>query len=557
MSERRWNLEITVAGGELAVDPTLQTDDATVLLGSSLRGVLRKTAWRFGQARGEPCEGYDETGRVAPGCGCVVCRLFGAPDRPGKLSVRSALLPHSTHPLRTVSQVGIDRTTRTARRGGTTADGGRTGGHLATSVRLAVDDERGVTFGLDATDLSEEEGRFLDELWAWCELTGLVLGRRSSTGVGWVRVVARPSSSGDDRPAARTSPPEGPSLGERTVAVLRFEALEPWRLAGLVQRDAFRPVERRVPSSTIRGALGWAVARQLGGEFADDLFIERPIRLGPGWLGSPGAPDAAAADGGLADPTHWLGLSRCRGADAHLVDVAGAEIRAGLDDMPTSLSCPTCGAPLKPVGSGDWSPMVISQTAVDPHLRRAADGALRHQATVPPGTVANAVVAGTIDQLEVLASITEVVVGGNRMRGLGRARVSLHPLSDEHQWSDPWTPQTVSAANGDAPVVTLGFAGDAFVPISVTDTFSEAGLELVAASVRVRARGGWDTLTGRPRPVRRLIQAGSWLAVTVPDRSGGGLGKRVAAAVDRLEAATVSSSADPDPDAVWFLPRRW
>lgn len=557
MSERRWNLDITIDGGEIAVDPTLQTDDATVLLGSSLRGVLRKTAWRFAQARGEPCQGYDETGRIAPGCGCVVCRLFGAPDRPGKLSVRSALLPRNAHPIRTVSQVAIDRTTRTTRRGGAAADGGRTGGHLATSVRLAVDDERGVTFGLDATDLSEDEERFLDELLVWCELTGLVLGRRSSTGVGWVRVAARSTSSDDRPPTSTTSPPEGPPLGERIVAVLRFEALEPWRLAGLVQRDAFRPVERRVPPSTIRGAVGWAIARALGGEFADDLFIDRPVRLGPGWLGSHGTPDARVAEGGLADPTQWLGLSRCRGADAHLVDLIGAEIRAGLDGTPTALTCPTCGAALKPVGSGDWSPMVISQTAVDPHLRRAADGALRHQATVPPGTVADAVVAATPDQMEVLASITEVVIGGNRMRGLGRARVSLHPLSAEHRWSDPWTPQTVNAATGDVPVVTLGFAGDGFVPISVTGTLSDAGLELVAASVRVRARGGWDTLPGRPRAVRRLIQAGSWMAVTSSDRSDDGLGERVAEAVDRLEAASVSSTPDPDPDAVWFLPRRW
>ena len=83
-----------------------------LLLGSSLKGVLRHDAARFAEARGQA------TCRAQPhGCGdCIVCRVFGAPNHAGKLAVRSARA--AARDLVVASSVGIDRRTRTADRAG-------------------------------------------------------------------------------------------------------------------------------------------------------------------------------------------------------------------------------------------------------------------------------------------------------------------------------------------------------------------------------------------------------------------------------------------------------
>ena len=136
-----------------------------LLLGSSLRGVLRHDAQRLATARGlEHEERPDER------CACVVCRLFGGPDRSGKLAVRSSKA--RPRQLVTVAGVSIDRRTRTA---------DRAGRRLWSELRSTVD------FSVDLAPLSAldpQEREFVELLLDWEAAVGLRLGRRKSTGLG-------------------------------------------------------------------------------------------------------------------------------------------------------------------------------------------------------------------------------------------------------------------------------------------------------------------------------------------------------------------------------------
>lgn len=515
MTRRSYTLQLAPTTPR-RIDPMLTVGQDVILLGSTVRGVLRHVALRLAEARGAPCT-------AQPECDCPPCRLFGGPDRPGRIAVRSSVAPGW---FRDTTSVAIDRRRRTA---------DRQGRRLSSALTAIADHRISVT----ATDLEPRDEQFLDVLFGWIQLVGLQLGQKRSAGFGWTTVTVETtgtSSSVRAGPGAKSHAPR--SANDRERRCLWLTALEPIRLSSRVQRDFYRDSDRTVPPNTLRGALGWALVEHHGDDVARWLMTDEPIGIGPGWLRDPSDGDD------VTDPTRWLGRYRCRGSNGgvhHDVDLAAAQIRAALRDEPVKLICPRCDASVKPSRGASPSYVVLGQTEIDRHRNRAAEHQLRFQATVSPGTQFAALVEATPQQFELLASLETVFVGGNRRRGLGATEIKLSPPLNSGQTFAPVDLEGVE-------VVVAGLATDGFAPVALRQRFENEGLSVVAANVRTVERGGWDTLQNQMRPVRRLLQAGSWFALRSAD---------VDAAIDteRFAAAAAELFDPTDTDPIWMVPR--
>ena len=482
------------------------TGRVALLLGSSLRGVLRHDALRLAVARGIEHEDAAPPAR----CGCVVCRLFGGPHRPGKLAVRSAKARVSE--LATVAGVSIDRRMRTADRMGR-----RLWSELRSTANYAAE-----LVALSALDADEQE--LLELLLGWEAVTGLRLGRRKSTGLGAFTLAWEPVESGARArppvPAASQGNADSGNAGSCVRYLVHVEAVEPLRIAGPPQRLFYREVLEAVPATTLRGAFGWALQRRGDGELAHDLFIGRPVRL-----------TAAAADAANGLPVRWLSAMACRGPEPHPLDTTLDWIVDGLGgELPEGafVSCPVAGCDglLRPVADPPPPVLVIGQTEIDPAGRRARDGRLFYQATLRPGTVFTAELLALPEQAAALASLDEVLVGGNRARGLGRAKVcveaapELAPVAERVRRTTRALDSRGVDLGGDE-VAVLGLVSDGFAAEPLRTLLERRGLGVVAGQVRSVARGSYDEQAGRPRALRTLLAAGSWVAVRGRDLAGG------------------------------------
>lgn len=518
MTRRSFTLNLNAISPE-RIDPSLTVGDQVMVLGSTVRGLLRHAAVRLAASRGESC--------VAPNpCGCSPCRLFGGPDRPGRLEVRSSVADGQ---FRDVTHVAIDRRRRTADRQGRRLSSGLT---AVASHSISV----------SGTGLEPDDEAFLELLLGWVELTGLQLGQKRSAGFGWSTVsIERPSNAPDQ--TAHTAPPDTTRAtnSRRSRRRLLLTTREPIRLSSLVQRSFYRDSDRTVPPNTLRGALGWALAEQLGDDAARWLMVDDPIRIGPGWPIADDVTDAAA------DPTLWLGRYRCRGrggADLHDVDLARAQIEAAVVGTPLELVCSQCGSSLKPWRGPSPSYVVFGQTEIDPKRTRAAEHQLRFQAAVAPGTRFAALVEATEEQFEVLGALGTIFVGGNRRRGLGATEIELQmPTTGDRGF----TPIELDGI----PIIVAGLATDAFAPTALRPRLESAGFDVVAANVRTVERGGWDTMANRMRPVRRLLQAGSWLAL----RSDEPVADDFERLGDRFESLASDLFDPTETDPIWMVPR--
>jgi CRISPR/Cas system CSM-associated protein Csm3 (group 7 of RAMP superfamily) len=463
-----------------------------VLLGSSLKGVLRHDAARLAEARGQA------TCRAQPqGCGaCVVCQVFGAPNQPGKLAVRSATAIAAD--LGVASSVGIDRRTRTA---------DRAGRRLWSELRALADFEVDLAA---AVPLTGEEAQLVEGLLDWEQATGLRLGRRKSAGLGafdlaWQRL---------DQAAPVTG---GRLLGAQAGTPARYlvhiQAVEPLRLAGPPRRVFLRDSLEVIPATTLRGALGWALAHRGDGDAAGDLFIDRPVRLSEG---------VHQAPNGL--PGRWLGVLECRAAIPHRIDPTMRLVGDALGDHTSTaelLTCPVagCGAWLKPAAAARPPLLVVGQTKIDPVRRRVREGLLFHQVVVRPGATFTAELVALPEQADLLAGLAEVLVGGNRSRGLGRALLSVEPAPPLPPVAERVAHTTAMARRrggglDDAEeLAVLGLVSDGFAAVPLRALLADRGLTVVAGEVRAVARGSYDERDGGARPQRRLLARGSWVAV--------------------------------------------
>ncbi len=484
-----------------------------LLPGTTLRGVLRDAFGRFAKAKGKPCS-------QSLACSCPTCCLFGRPESGGALWVRSSVAKASRY---LAPGLAIDRRTRTA---------ARTTGALWSEERGLADFEVDVVADRELTD---EELALLDDFWAWLEAVGLSVGRRKSAGAGLFAVEVAPA------------PTEGPSLpapstqgdDARGRYLLRLTLLEPARLVGHRQRDFYRDGLPIVPVATLRGALGWELARRGAGSLAADLFLERPIALTPGF------------PVGEADPKvipkvipFWLTRRRCDGKPRHVVDgtlhrVAHVLTGSGSWDLETC-PVPGCSSVLREFDSDP--PLVLAHVTIDPTHRRAKRGDLHYQVAFAPGTVFAAEVLARPAQAEAISGIGTVLVGGRRARGMGLARVELEELprlpSLPHRITATARRLSELGAPSDGDIAVLALLADAALAQPLRAILTHAGLEVLTGDVREVVRGGWDEGADRTRSLRRVLEAGSWLAVRLAS-------ERALEELERLE-----NDGIPDPEGV-------
>jgi hypothetical protein len=260
----------------------------------------------------------------------------------------------------------------------------------------------------------------------------------------------------------------------------------------------------------LRGALGWELERRGAGEAAADLFIERPIALTPGF--------PLSNDDPVSIPP-WLDRLRCDGNPRHVGDGAlhrVAHVLNASGSWPPE-SCPVCGSGLRELEPDSPAPLVLAHVTIDPTHRRAKRGELHYQVAYAPGTVFVAEVLALPSQAEAIRSLETVLVGGRRARGMGLARIELEDL-------DPLVPlkERIAAtarhlrglgASGNGDVAVLGLLADAALEHPLRSILTDAGLEVLTGDVRSVVRGGWDEQRDRMRPLRRMLAAGSWVAV--------------------------------------------
>ncbi|MDR7522713.1 MAG: RAMP superfamily CRISPR-associated protein [Armatimonadota bacterium] len=482
-----------------------------LLPGSSLRGVLREALARFAEARG----GAECAWRPGvPGvCTCPACRLFGIPERQGRLRVSST---DAEARWRTAAHVAIDRETRTAWRAGRALWTER-----AAVARFEV---RVEVLG----ELAEAEQDLLESFWGWLETVGISVGQRKSAGAGAFGVRVRGVEV--SRPEPRLAPSHP---GDRRRYALRVRLLEPAHVVGPRQRDFYRDALSVIPGATLRGSLGWALERIGRGDLARELFsAERPVLIGPAF--------SVEEDWPLGVGVPWLSRRRCRGA-GHPVDVLAQDVAAALGGEPTPATCPQCGAPLERGGTPRPRLLVLGHTAIDPQTRRAAQGQLHYQVALEPGTTFEAQLLARPDQAEVLGAVGEVLVGGRRARGMGRAIVEVReiptPPLEERLKRLADTIQKLGARGADR-VAVLGLVSDAAVQPSLAEVVRARGLVPVAGELRTVERGGWDELRASLRPLREVLAAGSWAAVRCPTPDS-------VAALEELEREGL-----PDPEEI-------
>lgn len=463
--------------------------ELALLPGSSVRGVLRECLRRFAGAKGFPrCALTDQ-------CTCVCCELFGVADRPGKLRVSTALFPAS---YSVTSGVAIDRRTRTAWRAGRALWTERRGwGRAAVRVEAT-------------RPLEGSEIKLLEDLWAWLGAVGIAVGQRRSSGAGWFALRARRADA--------TAPAIGavvrPAAARRRYA-LRLRLEEPAHIVGPRQRDFYRDALETIPASTVRGAIGRALERAGAADVAEALFLDanRPV------LVTPAFPIVEDALPGEAVP--WVSRRRCRGDPSHVVDVALDVLAAAMGARLDVARCPRCAEVLEDGSALEVPYLVLGHTRIDPATRRAATGQLYHQVVVAPGAVFEAQLVATPEQVEPIAALGYVFVGGRRGRGMGRARLEVIELPTPRPLEERLAATAGELGRrGVKPPGTLAIIGvvsDVALAEPLASVLSGYGLEIVTGDVRVIERGGWDELNNRPRALREAIAAGSWLGAEVSD----------------------------------------
>lgn len=491
-------------------DPTSGSVEA-VLPGTSIKGVLRDAFRRFGTVRtGSSCSGEAD-------CRCPACRVFGTAEKPGKLAVRSALVPAERHDR---SRVAIERSTRTSARAGRA---------LWSEQRAWTSNVIDLT--LAATDeLEPEEAQLLETFWAWLGAVGLSVGKGKSTGGGYLTIqsVDRFEPAADRLPS--TVRGDGPAVPYRIL----IELLEPTRLVGLRQREFFRDALDAIPAATVRGALGWALVRSGREDLATDLFRSpAQVRVATAYPVETGLPESAAEE-----PIPWLSVALCRGDPRHRVNLAPLKVAARLGaTVSSSPTCPTCRADLEAVEAPSPPTIVIGRTAIEAGTGRVALGMLYYEVAVAPGARFVAQMLARPDQAEALAALGEVWVGGRKRSGQGRARITVEPVELEPLSRRlEGTRATLARLGVDArQIAFLGLLGDAALENPLRAELEARGLQVVAGELRSTIRGGWDEERNAPRPVREVIRGGSWIAVEVPPSVD-------EAVLERLEAEGI-----PDP----------
>lgn len=484
---------------------------AALLPGTSAKGVLRDAFRRFSEAR----SGLDCS--TSADCRCPACRVFGTPERPGKIAVRSALVAARQDDRH---RVAIDRTTRTAAREGA----------ALWSERRAWSREVGIL--VESTDLLDpEEAELIELFWDWLRIVGLSVGRGKSTGSG--ALVVRSVERILDQPS-RPVRPAGATESFRPWRLV-VELMEPARIVGTRQRDFFRDALDGIPPATLRGAIGWALARRGHGDLATDLFRSPdPVRIGTGFPLDPGR----SGDLNALDPVPWSSVALCRGTPRHRVNLAPYRVAARLGSGTRfDGTCPRCGADLDVAEASGPPTFVIGRTAIQPRIGRVLEGMLYYEVAVRPGARFVAHVLARPDQADAIGSLGEAWLGGRKRGGLGLARISLEPLAvDPLEARLDATRRALSELGlAGRDIAVLGLLGDAAFALPPREELERRGLRVVAADLRTVARGGWDEERNVPRAVREVIRAGSWIAVELNAPSG----------LETLEALERTGIEDP------------
>jgi hypothetical protein len=490
---------------------------AALLPGTSLKGVLRAAARRFSEARtGVACT-------TASDCHCTACRIFGTPDQPAKIAIRSALVPSGREER---SRVSIERTTRTA---------ARQSGGLWSEQRATSTDELQVH--VEATEvLAPDEMAFLQAFWAWLKVVGLSVGRSKSTGSGALAIRSvEQLPDRTKRPYRAVGQDDEPGPYRLTL-----ELLEPARVVGLRQREYYRDGLDTIPGGTLRGAIGWALVRQGESNAATDLFrSSRSIRVGTGYPLAPSDQTGGAPDRFVP----WLSVALCRGKPRHRLNSALLRTAERLGaNVPPAEACPRCGADLE-MGEGTTVPtLVVGRTAIDARLGRVAHGMLFYEVAMAPGARFAAYLLARPDQAELIAGLGEVWVGGRKRSGQGRARLTVEPIEAPPLEARLASTKRILARWGapDRDIAVVGFVGDAAFDEPPRRQFEARGLRIVAAELRGVPRGGWDEERNTPRPVREVVQGGSWLAVEAH-------GPEALAELSRLEAYGIDDPLGTEP----------
>ncbi len=537
-------------------------DGRPVIPGSTLRGALREALGRLSLHRGlEVCTPFQSAPGCAPGSLCPVCRIFGSSgaDRPGLLE------PISTGHHRKARSTGL------------AIDDGIPGSWAGAAADIfnlrhgvGMDRRRGVAADgrLYVREVAEAPGSlFVARVEGWLlprdaqlvsQAARLVeaIGNSQSRGIGWVSMVLDLSKETGGKSAVLDRKYRAGRFKDGR-ALLHVEAETDLSLGGTPLDGNHRHTLLSVPGSSMRGAMGWALADS-------GLPVAHPDAEMARLFNEPGAFTVSdlhpAVGNGSAElampaPRSLLACPMHRDTiffDTMLRDALGIRMMERHGGKPTGPPrCPACHRLLKPISgfvdpSGGPVPSpglrLVTRLARNPRTGSAAAGMLHAREQIVAGTCFTGTVSG-LDKvlLEGLWRLRgSLRLGGLRRRGLGRVKIQIlqersmlrqRLKSYQRKTAALATPQILAAVGLSGQVllhvvartdvnapVPSGQAGEWMARHLFPSTGGQdvSSATVVGTRLRTVPRSGWNDASGRIRPLQEVIAAGSGWLLALP-----------------------------------------
>ncbi len=587
MVDRFFEMTLTVPSGTVAVggySPVPEelsavhardTDGRALIPGTALRGALRgaleaavradgeRRACRGGDGidpRDQPRGGSDEEPEKPRKCtldrghACLPCRLFGSHDSLTALAADGAPAPRpfgalvlsdaleveddalevegpEPRPWTVTHGVGIDRGKRSAVEG------------LLFS-RLTPAPGRGLAFVAEGR-LTEYSDEFKGALEAAAHLTRHI-GGGTSRGLGRIDITLSWKAA---PPVDGLPPVEG---DRRVVVTLKRPAC----IGVPVNQENVRRTRVDIPGSTLRGAVGWAIAERLkaagvarGADDAFEALVAEREGDGGGAIFDFLYPCDGMPPDGITGP--WpITRRRCKRDDEHphtdvLFDRLALrlaepdDVGRVVDTLAKRARCAACDGPLEPVTTyrgqrRELRTRLVTRVQMDGRRRSARDGMLFSNEVIEAGT-------------RYVGAIREIPAGGGGRLAEGLAA----PLSLGRGRSRSWgqiavevedmKPPSPLSARREAFMTALRSHRDAFdarftVPaerlltLTLTSplmlTGDEADVKCVEKAVggevrlsvrRFGVEGGWDLRNKHATPWTRSVRAGAVYVIEIGD----------------------------------------
>jgi CRISPR/Cas system CSM-associated protein Csm3 (group 7 of RAMP superfamily) len=531
------NPESSFLLGGVSINPAydsvtaLDENNLPYLTATAVKGALRLDFEAFTRGIGE--EVLCDLDADIRGCGtCLACCLFGGGNEEGKLRFNAALLekPHDTLPENIRGEL-LEKGRREGVAISRTLGKAREKSYFSTRPFPNLKNIREITFEtwIDIREKpNDKEYDYLEMFFDFIGKTGIFMGSRKSTGLGYFKIEAV-------LPGAYV-PPAPVDTADKKLKLYKItlNTLEPLLLGNTKNRYVIDTLPY-IPASTLGGTIGFKLSEYGLAHEAEAMFDKKnsfsTFNL------YPGGPFPAPAS-----------MRQKKGAEKEKKDILLTDylIKKALEDgkfgKVTGLFDVLYKNNLRPVPLCE-KPHTIYNTkiAIGRELQKSSEGLLYSMELIPGGSEFSGFVIGESWAAETLNNINELCMGGKRTRGFGRTKIELkaagiNELLDPEQTVDSMLREIAGeysiAVPRDRRFFSLDLLSDFALPHTIPEgersfkkflkesLFSGLDVSIEKSFLTLVRRGGYDFRKKRVKPMMERIGAGSTLLLSVPLNRG-------------------------------------